>query len=380
MNLLLTFTSNLSLKDWDNSGIIERETLIYKKLVKKGINTTFLTYGDKSDLQYSVKLEKIEVLPINLKKKSKKFSFFNIVFHSLFKYKKFKTFDVIKTNQMLGSWIAWILKIIFRKKLIVRCGFEELKISLHQYNYISRNKRLLFRIIFLYCLEWISYRLADHIIMTNNVEREFVIRNFNINPNKISVISNYVDVNLFKPISMKKKEKKIIFVGSLNEYKNLDNLIESFKDFEDYSLDIVGKGKLKMKLTQKIKDLKLQDKIKFLGIFPNSELPRILNQYNIFIIPSFTEGNPKALLEAMGCGIACIGSNIPGINQIIKHKMNGYLCNLDSLSIANAIEKIKGDPIFREKLGNKAREYVVKNCSLEGILEKELKIYKSKLN
>ena len=172
---------------------------------------------------------------------------------------------------------------------------------------------------------------------------------------------------------------KIIFYRFI-EYKNLDNLIESFKNVADFSLDIIGEGKLKLRLDQKIKDLKLQDKIKFLGVFPNSELPRILNQYNIFILPSFTEGNPKALLEAMSCGIACIGSNIPGINQIIKHKKNGYLCNFDSLSIANAIKEINGDPILREELGKKAREFVVNNCSLEKIVEKELKIYKSILN
>ena len=52
------------------------------------------------------------------------------------------------------------------------------------------------------------------------------------------------------------------------------------------------------------------------------------------------EGNPKTLLEAMSCGLACIGSNIPGINQIITHKKNGYLCNLDSKSIANAVVSV----------------------------------------
>ncbi|MFX1257028.1 MAG: glycosyltransferase family 4 protein [Promethearchaeota archaeon] len=377
MNLLLTFTTNTSLKEWNRGGIFDREILIYKELAKRGIDVTFLTYGNKTDLEFSNKLEKINVHPINTKRGLNKRSFLNIVLYPFFHFKFFKRFDLIKTNQMDGSWITWFLKVLFRKKLIIRCGFAEYKTKLTYFKNKSKTLNSFFEKFFAFVIEWISYRIADYIIMTNHYEKDFIINNFKIKPEKIGVLPNYIDINLFRPIHTKKKDKTILYVGNLNHHKNLDNLIESFTYLNDFKLDIIGWGELKAYLNKKIKKLKLDSKIRFLGVIPNSKLPDIINQYNIFILPSFTEGNPKTLLEAMSCGLACIGSNIRGINQIIKHRVNGFLCNLDSKSIANAIKEVYQDPVLREKIGKNGRQYIVKNCSLDTIVEKEWKIYKS---
>jgi len=116
-----------------------------------------------------------------------------------------------------------------------------------------------------------------------------------------------------------------------------------------------------------------------LGIIPNEKLPEIINQNQIYILPSFYEGNPKTLLESMSCGMACIGTNVKGINNIIKHGENGYLCNTDAESIKNAILTVYKDTKLRDRIGKAAREYIINNCSLEIIVEKEHAIYKSLL-
>ena len=92
-------------------------------------------------------------------------------------------------------------------------------------------------------------------------------------------------------------------------------------------------------------------------------------------MPSIAEGNPKVLLEAMSCGIACIGSNIRGINNIIKHKENGFLCETDSISIRDAIVELYNDENLRNKIGKNARKFILDNCSLELITEKEYSFY-----
>ena len=223
----------------------------------------------------------------------------------------------------------------------------------------------------------ISYNLADLIIISNNYEKKFINKIFRINQKKIRVIPNYIDINRFKPISVEKKEKSILFIGRLNEFKNLDNLIESFIYLDDFSLDIIGNGELKSSLINKVEKLKLQSKIKFLGTIPNSKLPEIINQYSIFILPSNMEGNPKTLLEAMSCGIACIGTNNPGINQIITHRKNGYLCNFDSKSIANAIKIVNNNIDLKDFIGKNARQYIIENHSIDRIFKKEMRIYLS---
>ena len=92
-------------------------------------------------------------------------------------------------------------------------------------------------------------------------------------------------------------------------------------------------------------------------------------------MPSFSEGNPKALLEAMSCGIACIGTNVKGINNIINHKQNGYLCEKSSNSIKEAILTLYKDINLRKKIAENARKFILDNCSLNSIVQKEFLLY-----
>ena len=65
MRVILFFSYGVSLKDWKSSGLFEREVKFYKYIQsKKNINVTFVTYGDKSDLEYQEEMENIEIIPI----------------------------------------------------------------------------------------------------------------------------------------------------------------------------------------------------------------------------------------------------------------------------------------------------------------------------
>ena len=379
MNLLLTFSLNISLKVWDNIGILDREIQLYNRLSEEGFDITFLTYGTKSDLGYSNLLDKIRVIPIKLFLKKKKMGFFATLLFPFFHYNLFKNTKIIKTNQMYGSWITWILKILFRKKLVIRCGYELYKNTIHEYKNLSSYRISYLRLVFIYLVEFISYKIADHIIISNNVEKNFIIKHFKINPKKITVIPNIIDVDIFRPLNIEKKKKSVLFIGRLNEYKNLENLIEAFTYLKDFSLDIIGQGKSEKNLKERVEKLNLQSRVKFLGIFPNFRLPEIINQHEIFILVSNMEGNPKVLLEAMSCGIACIGSNIPSINQIINHKRTGYLTDLDSKSIAEAIKFTSENDKIRKIIGKNARDYVINHNTLNKILKQEIAIYKTLL-
>lgn len=377
MNLLLTFTYKISLKDWEKIGILDREILIYQKFTQKGIKVWFLTYGDESDYSYSDKLKEIQIIPT--KNKINYFPFLKTLLFPIFNYKFFKNVDIIKTNQMEGSWITWIGKIIFRRKLIIRGGYEWLKFYI-LHNITAKNKKNVkywINYFWIYIVELISYKLADTIILTNPIDIEFIVKTFKLKKKKIKLIYNFIDTNHFKPQNIKKKEKHILFIGRFTLQKNLFNLLEAFKDLKGFSLDLIGDGPYKRKLIKKAEEYGIN--LNFLGVLPNDLIPSVLNQYDIFILPSFFEGNPKVLLEAMSCGVTCIGTNIPGIKEIITHKKNGFLCKKDSKSIAYAIKYIFDNPKLREYLGKNAREYIIKNNSLEKIYKNEIKIFESLL-
>ena len=132
MKLLFVFTYNISLKTWGDQGILERELKLYKDLVENyGFEITLLTYGDKSDELYLKKhsLDKtfklVPIFSIVNKSKFKIINFFKSVLVT-YKIKDLIKAELIKTNQLNGSWVAIILKIIWNAKLIIRTGYSPL--------------------------------------------------------------------------------------------------------------------------------------------------------------------------------------------------------------------------------------------------------------
>ena len=156
-------------------------------------------------------------------------------------------------------------------------------------------------------------------------------------------------------------------------HKNIDLLIRACKS-SSTGLDIIGEGELEKDLRSLTKEL--QADINFLGQVPNQELPQIMNSYLGFVLCSHKEGCPKVLLEAMSCGLPCIGTRVPGIQNFIDHGLNGLLCEENETDLAKCIQRIVRDEELRLHIGKGAREYILKNCSIDSIVDKEYALYK----
>jgi len=375
INLLVLFSFGKSLLDWEKKGLLEREISIYKRFSKKGVNIGFLSYGNNSDLKLIKKENNFNVFPIRSHIKGKVFPVISPLLMVLVNKKYFRNFDIIKSNQMTGSSFLWFIKYFYHKRVILRCGYEKFKNELYIFKNFRKSLFQLFYLCFLYIYEWISYHTCDHIVFSNDYDKNYAVNLFKIDSKKASVIPNYVDTTIFKPSNMPKKEKSSIFVGNLNLFKNLENLINAFKSLKGATLSVVGSGELKAKLIKKVKENNLENTIVFLGRIPNEELPSIYNKHELFILPSFIEGNPKALLEAMSCGVICIGSNVKGINNVITHNINGYLCETDSESILNVIKFAHSNSKKNDMIVRNALDYVKKHYSIEVICKKELELY-----
>ncbi len=371
----------MSLKEWYKAGFISREVALYKLLLRKNVKVSFLTYGNSYDYDYKDIINNIKIIPcLKYVKSNNRFISFLKSFILPIKLKnEIKKFDIIKTNQLEGSWVAWIAKLLYRKKLIIRGGFEWLRNYTAAYQLTNKKHYLkhLFQVVKIHILEYIAYKMADAIILTSDLDVDFVIKRFKLKrkKEKINHFYNYINTNLFKPIDIGKKDKHVLYIGKLYEAKNLINLLKAFKELQGFTLDIVGAGSYESRLKKLANELKIN--INFYGIINNEDLPKLINQYNIFIQPSYYEGNPKSLLEAMSCGIPCIGTNVRGIKNLIKHKENGYLCETNSESLGQAIISLYNDEELKKKIGRKAREFVLNNCSINKIIDKEYNLYKS---
>lgn len=375
MHLTLFFTFDTSLNDWYKSGLLDRELIIYRAILSKGDSVSFLTYGDDSDYDFQDMLGDINIIPVYdyiKRPKNKILRLIKSFFIPFYIKKQIKKTTILKTNQLWGSWVPVLIKLFYNKSLVVRCGFE------HYYQlafYKELNLKYYLWRFSVWILSFIAYKAADSIILTSKTAKIFVSKTFKIHSRKISVLYNIIDTELFKPIEQIKYNDRIVFLGRLTNAKNLFSLLDAISKTK-YKLDIIGDGELKVDIKNYIAKKNIMASM--LGIISNTNLPKKLCEYKVLILPSFYEGNPKALLEAMACGLIVVCSNIPSLQEIITKNTNGILTDRDSNSIkSNLIKAMELNP--KNKIGNEARKFILDNCKKEFIINKEYSILQ-KLN
>ena len=358
MDLTLFFTWGVSLGTWDDAGMLEREVAIYGKLVEKGATVSFVTYGGGGETDYAGRLPDIRVLSNRWHLPLKLYARLIPRLHA----QDLRRTDVVKSNQVAGAETALAAARRFGKKFIARCGYLPSEFARHSHGQGSKE------VTAARTLERRVFTGADRVVVTTEAMRRIVLDEYGIDGERVRVIPNYVDTDLFRPARERPAGKRICFIGRLVEQKNLFALVEALEGL-DVELVIIGDGHLRRPLEEEARRRGLS--ATFLGSRPHAELAEILNGSLMFVLPSHYEGHPKVLLEAMSCGLPVVGADVPGICEVVRHMENGYLCDPRPESIRRAVTALLGDPALRGRLGNEARRFVVENCSLDRIVEEE---------
>jgi len=368
MHVVLFFTFDISLKNWKESGLLDREVKIYKNISKESdIKYTFVTYGDESDFAITELSDKISVLPAYTMINYSKNKFIRFLKSFLLPFKLNKALDavdVIKTNQLNGSWVAIIYKILSRKSLIIRTGFNAHDFAIRQ----NKSKLIVFGYLL---LTQFALYFADIFLVTSTCDKRKLNSNFFLT-NKINVRPNWVKQNSNAANKDRYKEK-ILCVGRLEEQKNYKNLIRSFKNSK-FILDIVGDGTLKYELLNLANELNVN--INLLGQINNDELLSLYPKYKFFIISSIYEGNPKVVLEAMSAGCIVLGNKIESVEEIIKNNENGFLFSFKNESPLQIINKLNKQPSDLQTISLNAVKSIKENNSIEVISKLEIEDYK----
>jgi glycosyltransferase involved in cell wall biosynthesis len=164
---------------------------------------------------------------------------------------------------------------------------------------------------------------------------------------------------------------KIISVGRLEGEKghiNLLNAISQLDDVPKYEVHIVGDGSQKANLEKFAKDNNLF--VIFYGsVTDRDQLFSLLADSDVFIIPSLTEGMPRALLEAMAVGLPCIGSNVGGIPEVLSANMLYEATDIDELK--TLLEEVSQSKKIRMQAASENREVITKLYSDEVLQAKK---------
>ncbi|MGY5881854.1 MAG: glycosyltransferase family 4 protein [Candidatus Thorarchaeota archaeon] len=199
---------------------------------------------------------------------------------------------------------------------------------------------------------------------------------------KITIIYNGITLRLRKEThrSDMSSEIKIGSIGRLTHIKNYELLIKSFsklvKEYPSIRLEIVGDGEIYQDLLTLIDNLSLKDKVSLPGFRLNVD--QCLENMDIFVLPSFSEGHSISLLEALSKNLICIASDVGGNPEIIANGMNGYTFesnNLEELTerLSYSIENINTEEM--EYIRKNGFETIRTRFSLEAMLENYNKLY-----
>ena len=184
---------------------------------------------------------------------------------------------------------------------------------------------------------------------------------------EIVVINNSVNVNEDNNYNI--DSKKILFIGRIEKDKGVFDFIEMAKELvkndDSIRFTICGDGELE-KTKQLIGKYNLQDKFELLGWVSKAEVERELKDTMIFILPSYKEAMPMAILEAMSCGVPTIASNVGSIPEVIKDMKNGRtFVPGDIKSLVNITKEMIENQNLRENYSRKSFKDIKENYSNE---------------
>jgi glycosyltransferase involved in cell wall biosynthesis len=166
------------------------------------------------------------------------------------------------------------------------------------------------------------------------------------------------------------------YIGQLIRRKRVDVLIKAFHELDIASkhLCIVGDGAERADLEQLTASLGESGRVTFFGY--RNDRVALLKAFDLFVLPSELEGIPRCLMEAMGAGVACIASDIPGSRDLIESGATGLLFPPgDATSLMRQMATLARDPITRSDLAIRGGQRVREAHSAEAMARNYASLY-----
>lgn len=192
------------------------------------------------------------------------------------------------------------------------------------------------------------------------------------------LLPNWVDVRelLAAPRGHPRSATAVLYAGRLHRIKGLDGLLDAFADVQKHvpaaALTLCGAGEEEAHLRDKATSLGLAS-VQLRGAIPQHEVLALMASCTVFVLPTLTmEGHPKALVEAMACGCACVATNVPGNRELVTDGETGLLVPPgDAAALARAIVALLSDEPLRGRLTAAAKEAVAA-CDFDRVVPKEV--------
>lgn len=347
-------------------------------LVKRGIDI-FLFGFNEADFKYYQKFERVTVYSINVFSKIsnpteaggwEKIRYLSVMKEMKCKIKQFQP-DIVHAHYASSNGLLGALS-----------GFHPLIISVWGSDvYDFPKKSWIHKAILKYSLS-----KADAILSTSHV---MAIETNKYTRKKIAITPFGVDTQLFQKKTEYNNTGEYVIgnVKALYPKYGIDVLIRAFKLVVDRNqeknirLEIIGTGPDLEKLEQMAKELKIQDKVHFIGRIENAYLPDYYNRFLVSVSISDSESFGVVAVEAMACECPVVTSDADGFTEVVKDGETGFIVpKRDVEKTAEAIQKFINEPALRDKMGKKGRERVLSLYDWQKNVDEMVNIYNQVLN
>ena len=251
-----------------------------------------------------------------------------------------------------------------------------------------------------FIFEHFIFAFTDYIYTVSNNTLEFYQSKYTEQTEKFSFLPTWADIDIFFPkneskfsirsnlLSLSKdlpiNEKWILFVGRLQEQKAplrvIDTFMEYYRKDNAACLIIVGKGNLREAMVSYVKKLKMENKVFFLGNVSQETLALFYRGSDVLLLTSNFEGMPMCVLEALGCGLPVVSTNVGEVKRVVKNEFSGEVVeSVSPVIIAQALLKVLHDSVIYSKSNciESVSAYTPQNV-LGPVYERIRELYKKK--
>ena len=357
------------------------------KMVKEGNEVTVVTYRDGDNVKYYENDKGVEVYRVdNYMIRPNNFIDwimqlnFNMITKTNEIINKNGKFDVIHAHDWLVAYSAKSIKESYNIPLISTIHATESGRNSGIHDETQR---------YINDSEWMLTYESSEVIVNSNYMKNEVQRLFGLPYDKINVIPNGVNLQLFSNVNIDydfrrqyamDNEKIILYVGRLVYEKGIQNLIAAMPKildrYHDSKLIICGRGGMIDELREQVKYLGIENKVYFAGYCDSKKMQKMYKCADVAVFPSTYEPFGIVAIESMLSGTPTIVSDVGGLNEIIEHGVTGmksYACNANS--IADSVLSLLFDPKLCANISQNAIKKVKENYNWSKITDSTYYVY-----
>jgi glycosyltransferase involved in cell wall biosynthesis len=273
--------------------------------------------------------------------------------------------------------LGWLLKRLYRLPYVI--SLRGADVPSDEVKRFARHYKLL--------RPFITYlwRDADALVAVSNGLRSHAEK---VAPDiPIQVIPNAIDLSQFTPPRQRDTQGpvRLLYVGRFTAAKNVETLIEAVhilaqREVGDFELELVGEGTQRPQLERMVAERGLARCVRFSDWVPRERIADYYRRADIFATATTWEGMPNTVLEAMACGLPIVGTQVPGLQELVQDTVNGYLVPpRDPVALADALALLIDNGYERRRMGRQSRLLAERQFAWDYIAAQYVEVYRQVL-